>query len=119
MKKILLGSLLLLIGSSAYATIACTHGAAPTVVSGVVGNFVINDFMPSCSANTDMVYTDAANTQKLYGGAASNKGASYFGGSTLGGTIAPVGKCTNSTCGGGESATAAGLGMAAALNYGT
>lgn len=119
MNKIIFASLLLLVGSSAYAATACDGTATRQTVTGSASNFVRVTFNPVCSANTQVVYTDDAANQKLYGGAASTKGASYFGGSTLGGAILRVGACTNNTCGGTVAATKAGDGMTAANAYGT
>src|ERR1035437_10193225 len=105
MKKILLASLLV-IGSSAYAAPACTLGVS-TSVAGADTSFIKVPFNSVCLANVTMTYTDDATNQKLYAGSASNKGASYYGASTLGGAVARVDKCTNNSCAGEAAAKAA------------
>lgn len=117
MKKIILAAILMASGSAAYALDACVAGTA-TPVTGSATSFVRVTFTPVCSANSVVQYTDDANNQRVYGGSASSKGASYFGGSTLGGAIQRVGDCTNKSCGGTETATRAGAGMTAAQAYG-
>ena len=118
MKKILFASLIMLVGSSVYAADACNAGTR-TAVPGAVTNFVRVGFNPVCSANSVVVYTDSAADQKLYGGASSVKGASYFGASTLGGAVQRINYCTNNSCGGTEAADKAAAAMTAASAYGT
>jgi hypothetical protein len=120
MKKIVIVSLLALASSSVLAAVACDAQSPPvgTTVPGSPTNFVRADFKPQCSANTHVVYTDDAAAQKLYGGSASVKGKSYYGGSTNGGAIQKVGDCTGGSCGSNAAASAA-LGSEAAVNYGS
>ena len=119
MKKIILASLLALTGSVAMAATACSAGVSTAVPGSTDGStFVRVGFSAACSANSIVVYTDSAANQKVYGGAVSVKGASYYGGSTLGGAIQRVGACTNNSCGGTEGTSKAAAGMTAADAYG-
>jgi len=119
MKNILIVSLLSLATSSVFAAAACTGTAGSgTLVPGSATNFVRADFTPQCSANTQVVYTDDAAAQKLYGGSASVKGKSYYGASTNGGAVKKVGDCAGGSCGSSAAASAA-LGEADAVNYGS
>jgi hypothetical protein len=120
MKKIIIVSVLALASSSVFAATACGAASPPvgTLVPGSATNFVRSDFTPQCSANTHVVYTDDATAQKLYGGSASVKGKSYYGGSTNGGAIQKVGDCSGGSCGS-NAATSAGTGMTTADTYGS
>jgi hypothetical protein len=119
MKKIILASLLALTGSVAFAqTTACSAGSA-TAIGSSTTQFIRVGFTPVCSANSVVRFTDDAVLQRVYGGAASGKGANYYGGSTLGGAIQRVGACAGGSCGGVTGATtSADLGHAEAINYG-
>lgn len=118
MKKIILASLLCVVSSAGFAANACVGGVATAVPEAADGTkFVRTQFSPVCSPNTTMVYTD--NGAKVYGGAASVKGATYYGASTEGGTVKKVGECANKNCGGQAAATGAAAGMADAETYGS
>jgi hypothetical protein len=101
------------------AATACSAGAA-TLIPGATDNtlYIRSGFKPVCSANSVVRYTDSVAAQKLTAGAASVKGASYFGGSTLGGAIQRAGACALNTCGGTEAQTKADVGMTDADAYG-
>lgn len=123
MKKIILASLLMMFGSAAFAqaaSSACSTGTASTIPGDNTGTLYIRiPFKPVCSANSVVRFTDNVASQKLIAGAASVKGASYFGGSTQGGAIQRAGGCPNAACGDATAAaTQADLGMTAADAYG-
>lgn len=121
MKKIILASLLAMTGSVVFAATACDSGTSTTVTGDTTGatKYVRVSFKPVCSANSAVVYTDDVGAQKLYGGSASVKGASYFGGSTAGGAVKRVGACgANNTCGSAALATHAPAGQTAAEAFG-
>jgi len=120
MKKIILASLLAATASVSFAqSTACSSGTA-SAVPGATDNtlYIRNGFTPVCSANSVVRYTDSVANQKLYAGSASVKGASYFGGSTLGGSIQKAGSCTNNACGA-NAQTHADQGVTAADAYGS
>ncbi len=119
MKKIILASLLVLLGSSVYAADACIPGGARQLVPGSATSFIREGFNPVCSSNTTMVYTDDAANQKLIGGSASIKGSTSFAGSTLGGAVKSAVDCTNKSCGGTQAATQAAAAMVIASGLGT
>jgi hypothetical protein len=123
MKKIILASLLMMTGSVAFAqaaATACSTGTASSIPGDNSGaTYIRVAFKPVCSANSVVRFTDSVTSQKLYGGSASVKGASYFGGSTQGGAIQRAGGCANAACGDATAAAAnADTGMGIADGYG-
>lgn len=117
MKKILVLASLAALSSGVFAATACSGGTATNVTGATDGSkFVRTTFAPSCSPNTEVVYTDDGG--KVYGGSASIKGKAYFGASTNGGAVQKVGDCSGSGACGTTASAAAGSGMAAASTYG-
>lgn len=123
MKKIILASLLMLVGSPAFCAIACDPAAtARVLIPGTDdgSTFIRVGFNPVCSANSYIEYTDIAASQKLIAGGVSIKGANIFAGSTLGGAVKALGTpCTNSSCSTTNKATDAATALTAAAALGT
>ena len=113
MKKIILSSVLAVaaVGANAASQSLCTGNPSNAVqVSGSSdgSTFVRVAFTPKCSNN---VWLNGDDNQTYYRvGAASTKGKNYFGGSSVGGAVQPLGTCAATGC----SASDAAAGVAAA-----
>jgi hypothetical protein len=99
MKKLFI----LLVGLAATApvlaanTVACSGTAGNgTVITGAATNFVRNDVLPKCSANTLVNWDQTANGFAV--ASTSIKGKNVFSGNTGGGSITSVGVCNASPC---------------------
>ena len=104
MKKVILASVVALsaisaANNAAAATVSACSGAVAagyswSVDTATTANFVRQGFTGRCSANVHLVGDDNGTFFRV--GAASTKGKSQFGGSSLGGGVAP----TATTCAG-------------------
>lgn len=122
MKKIILASLLMLVGSPAFCAVACDPpNTARTLIPGddTGSTFIRVGFNPVCSTNSYIEYTDDNTNQKLIAGGVSIKGANIFAGSTLGGAVKSAGTCTANSCSTTNKATDAATGLTAAGALGT
>lgn len=102
MKKIILGSVLAVAAVTSVSVQAapssfCSGGGAQTGVAAVAvpTGFVQQAFTPKCSANVFLVGEDLSATVYRVG-AASSKGKSRFGGTSVGGAVS-AGICASST----------------------
>jgi hypothetical protein len=78
-------------------TVACSGTAGNgTVIGGVATNFVRNDILPKCSANTLVDWDQSAIGFAV--AAASIRGKNIFTGNTGGGAVTSVGTCSASPC---------------------
>lgn len=107
MKKILvlLGAM---VASQAFAADLCTGGnASKQDVAGGSGavvaspTFIRNGFSFNCSNNVFLSYTER-NATLLTVGTASAKGNQQFGGSSAGGAITAISKCSADPCAQGD-----------------
>jgi len=107
MKNIILGSVMALaavasLDANAASSTFCNApnvagNAIATASSGGSSFFLKVAFTPKCSANVYLVGNDES-ALLFRVGAASNKGKSNFGGSSMGGSVARVGNCAAATC---------------------
>mgnify|MGYP000854690792 CR=1 FL=1 len=87
--------------SSAFCAAANQAGdATVSAASGGTDSFIKVGFRPKCSANVYLNGNDE-NALLFRIGAASSKGKSYFGGSSVGGAVARQGDCSG-TCNAGK-----------------